>query len=232
MIFIKRLKRALLITLVLILVCFVIALVWLSNAYTKTIESYPIESTISELRNSNNYSPYEDISEIFLDSIVAVEDHRFYKHGPVDIIGTGRAFITNIVSQEIEQGGSTITQQLAKNLFLSHEQTIERKLKEMFIAHRLEQLYTKKEILELYVNIINYGDGNVGIKMASTNYFDSAPIELSFDEATMLAGLPQAPSAYALSSNYDLALERQAQVIDALGEFTSEYDSYINTESD
>lgn len=231
MIFIKHFKRALLITLGLILVCFTVAFMWLSNAYTKTIESYPIETTVSNLRVSDNYCIYEDISEIFLDSIVAVEDRRFYSHGAVDIIGTGRAFVTNILSREIEQGGSTITQQLAKNLFLSHEQTIERKLKEMFIAHRLEELYSKDEILELYVNIINYGDGNIGIKMASKNYFDSSPIELSFDEATLLAGLPQAPSAYALSNNYDLALERQEQVIEALEEFTSDYDDYINTET-
>ncbi len=204
---------------------------WLSNAYTKTIEAYPIEATISDLRNSDNYCLYTDMSEIFLDSIVAVEDRRFYKHGAIDIIGTGRAFVTNILSRDIEQGGSTITQQLAKNLFLSHEQTLQRKLTEMFIAHRIEKLYSKNDILELYVNIINYGDGNIGIKMASENYFNSLPIELSFDEATLLAGLPQAPSAYALSNNYALALQRQAQVIEALEQFTSEYDDYINLET-
>ncbi len=231
MIVIKHFKRALLITLGLILVCFTVTSMWLSNAYTKTIEAYPIEATISDLRNSDNYCLYTDMSEIFLDSIVAVEDRRFYKHGAIDIIGTGRAFVTNVLSRDIEQGGSTITQQLAKNLFLSHEQTLQRKLTEMFIAHRIEKLYSKNDILELYVNIINYGDGNIGIKMASENYFNSLPIELSFDEATLLAGLPQAPSAYALSNNYALALQRQAQVIEALEQFTSEYDDYINLET-
>lgn len=132
-------------------------------AYHRTINAYPIKETIVALQNSENYTHFDEISPTFLDAIVAIEDHRFYKHGAVDLIGLGRALITNVVCGNIEQGGSTITQQLAKNLFLDKTQTLERKLKEMFIAYELENLYSKEEILELYVNAIYYGDGNTGI---------------------------------------------------------------------
>lgn len=193
------------------------------SAYHRTINAYPIKETIVALQNSENYTHFDEISPTFLDAIVAIEDHRFYKHGAVDLIGLGRALITNVVCGNIEQGGSTITQQLAKNLFLDKTQTLERKLKEMFIAYELENLYSKEEILELYVNAIYYGDGNTGITMASQNYFNKTPKELTFDEATLLAGLPQAPSAYALSNHYDAALKRQSQVITALIAFSDDY---------
>ena len=189
------------------------------SAYQHTIDAYPIEETVATLQNNAYYTPFDQISPTFLDAIVAIEDHRFYKHGAVDFIGLGRALITNFISGDIEQGGSTITQQLAKNLFLDKTQTLERKIKEMFLAYRLERLYTKEEVLEMYVNAIYYGDGNTGIGMASENYFNKSPKDLTFDEATLLAGLPQAPSLYALSTHYDAALKRQSQVIAALVAF-------------
>lgn len=193
------------------------------TAYQHTINTYPIKETVATLQNNTYYTSFDQISPTFLDAIVAIEDHRFYKHGAVDFIGLGRALITNFISRDIEQGGSTITQQLAKNLFLDKTQTLERKIKEMFLAYELERLYTKEEVLELYVNAIYYGDGNTGIAMASQNYFNKTPKDLTFDEATLLAGLPQAPSAYALSTHYDAALKRQSQVIAALVSFSDDY---------
>ena len=200
-------------------------------AYKHTISSYPIEQTIASLRSNENYTSSQHISATFLDAIVAIEDHRFYDHGAVDFIGMGRAFITNFISGNIEQGGSTITQQLAKNLFLDQTQSLERKFKEIFLAHELEKLYSKDEILELYVNVIYYGDGNTGITMASQNYFNKLPSELTFNEATLLAGLPQAPSAYALSSHYDAAVKRQTQVISALISFIDDYKHLTNLDT-
>ena len=126
---------------------------------------------------------------------------------------------------QIVQGGNTITQQLAKNIFLSNEKTLdnektlERKLKEIIISFKLEEEYSKPEILELYVNIIYYGDGYTGISEASKGYFNKKPNELKEDEATLLAGIPQAPSYYELSSNYDKAERRQQEVIAALNNF-------------
>ncbi|MGL4372904.1 MAG: transglycosylase domain-containing protein, partial [Turicibacter sp.] len=184
--------------------------------YQKVIEQFPIEEVISEVYTNEDFVSLEAIDKIFLDSIVAIEDHRFYQHGAIDPISIMRATVNNLVEGEITQGGSTITQQLVKNLFLENEQTYTRKIKEIFIAHELEQHYSKDEILELYVNAIYYGDGYYGIADATLGYFQKEPSDLTYEEATLLAGLPQAPSAYALSTNYEKALLRQKQVISAL----------------
>lgn len=212
-------KKILKVMLAILLISTIGGISFTYSAYQHTIDAYPIEETVATLQNNAYYTPFDQISPTFLDAIVAIEDHRFYKHGAVDFIGLGRALITNFISGDIEQGGSTITQQLAKNLFLDKTQTLERKIKEMFLAYRLERLYTKEEVLEMYVNAIYYGDGNTGIGMASENYFNKSPKDLTFDEATLLAGLPQAPSLYALSTHYDAALKRQSQVIAALVAF-------------
>lgn len=178
-----------------------------------------IEKRIDEIRQQEDYVTIDDISETFLNAIVAVEDHRFYNHGAIDLVSIARAFYENIKNGQIVQGGSTITQQLAKNIFLSNEKTLERKIKEIIISFKLEEEYSKPEILELYANIIYYGDGYTGISEASKGYFNKKPNELKEDEATLLAGIPQAPSYYELSSNYDKAERRQQEVIAALNNF-------------
>lgn len=178
-----------------------------------------IEKRIDEIRQQEDYVTIDDISETFLNAIVAVEDHRFYNHGAIDLVSIARAFYENIKNGQIVQGGNTITQQLAKNIFLSNEKTLERKIKEIIISFKLEEEYSKPEILELYANIIYYGDGYTGISEASKGYFNKKPNELKEDEATLLAGIPQAPSYYELSSNYDKAERRQQEVIAALNNF-------------
>lgn len=178
-----------------------------------------IEKRIDEIRQQEDYVTIDDISETFLNVIVAVEDHRFYNHGAIDLVSIARAFYENIKNGQIVQGGNTITQQLAKNIFLSNEKTLERKIKEIIISFKLEEEYSKPEILELYVNIIYYGDGYTGISEASKGYFNKKPNELKEDEAILLAGIPQAPSYYELSSNYDKAERRQQEVIAALNNF-------------
>lgn len=205
-----------------ILTCFTSVLI-ISSVYRSIINDIEIQNIVNEIQASSNYVQVEDINEIFLDAIIAIEDHRFYKHGAIDLISIARATFINIKNKDIVEGGSTITQQLVKNLFLNMEQTLERKLNEIFIAFELEKLYSKEEILELYVNIVYYGDGFTGIKSACNGYFNKEPKDLSKDEATLLAGLPQAPSAYALNSNYEKALERQQQVIEALNNLNITY---------
>ena len=167
--------------------------------------------------------PLEEITPDFTDAIVAIEDHRFYEHGAFDFISLVRATFINMKTKEVTQGGSTLTQQVGKNLYFNNNRTFIRKVAELFVALDLERIYSKDDILELYVNIVYYGDGNYGIKEASENYFDNTPAELSYDEATLLAGLPQAPSAYALNSHYDRAKQRQSEVIEALTEYRNKY---------
>ena len=188
-------------------------------SYKEAIEEFPIREKIASTREDAIFVPLEEITPDFTEAIVAIEDHRFYEHGAFDFISLIRATFVNLKAKEVTQGGSTLTQQVAKNLYFSNDQTFIRKVSELFVAFDLERIYSKDDILELYVNIIYYGDGNYGIKEASENYFGKTPAELSYDDATLLAGLPQAPSAYALNSNYDRAKQRQSEVIAALTEY-------------
>ena len=162
-----------------ILIIFLVVFAGFSiKLYRKDISPMVIEKRIDEIRHQEDYVTIDDINETFLNAIVAVEDHRFYNHGVIDFISIARAFYENIKNGEIVQGGSTITQQLAKNIFLSNEKTVERKIKEIIISFKLEEEYSKAEILELYVNIIYYGDGYTGISEASKGYFNNKPNEL------------------------------------------------------
>lgn len=187
--------------------------------YKEAIDSISLRDKVNEVRSSNDYVDIDEISNIFKDAIVAIEDIRFYEHGAIDIRSLARAVTVNIKEKELLQGGSTITQQVAKNLYFDNDQNFKKKIAEMFIAFDLERIYSKNDILELYVNIIYYGDDNYGIREASNNYFGKEPIDLDYDESTLLAGLPQAPSVYALGENYEAAKERQKQVIEALNKF-------------
>lgn len=189
--------------------------------YKEVIGEVTLGEKVEIIKKDKDYVPLEDVSPLFTDAIISIEDHRFYEHGAFDIISLVRAAIINLKENEIKQGGSTITQQVAKNLYFSDNQTFIRKIAELLVAFDLEGTYTKDQILELYVNIIYYGDGNYGIKEASENYFGKDPSKLSFDEATILAGLPQAPSVYSLDINYKLVKERQQEVIDALKEYNN-----------
>lgn len=184
--------------------------------YVQSTQDNNIKKTIDQLRTTENYTELENISETFLNAIVSVEDHRFYEHGGFDVVSIGRAALENMKAHEIISGGSTITQQLAKNLFLTFDQTYERKIAEVLIAKDLEAMYTKDEILELYVNVINYGEQQQGIGNASLHYFKSNPKNLNTSEAVLLAGLPQSPNNFALTLNYDRAVIRSNQVVLAM----------------
>ena len=186
------------------------------DMYKSAMETQSLESRVEEARASESFTGMENVSEMFIDALISVEDRDFYEHGAVSVKSLARAVVTNIRAGGYLEGGSTITQQVAKNLCFSMEKELSRKVAELFVAKDLEDNYTKDEILELYINIIYYGDGYNGIWEASWGYFGKAPSELNLDEATLLAGLPQAPSAYALSSNRDRALERRTEVVEAM----------------
>ncbi|WP_179151876.1 biosynthetic peptidoglycan transglycosylase [Oceanobacillus senegalensis] len=188
--------------------------------YQEAIEGIPVMEKVESVKDDEDFVRLEDVSPDFTDAVVAIEDHRFYRHGAFDLISLVRAMLTNLKAKEIVQGGSTLTQQVAKNLYFSNNQNFIRKVAELFVAFDLERIYSKDDILELYVNIIYYGEGNYGVKEASLYYFGKTPEELSYEEATFLAGLPQAPSLY--SSNDNMAKQRQSEVMEALSEYRSE----------
>ncbi|MEM1140184.1 MAG: PBP1A family penicillin-binding protein [Pseudomonadota bacterium] len=151
-----------------------------------------------------------------VDAVIAIEDRRFYAHGGIDSLGILRALVVNIRKGRIEQGGSTLTQQLAKNLFLTPDRTVKRKLQEMMLARWLEHRYTKEEILGLYLGRVYYGAGAYGIEAAARRYFSKPAAQLTVPEAAMLAGLLKAPSLYAPTSNPAGAQARMALVLNAM----------------
>ncbi|WP_353893206.1 transglycosylase domain-containing protein [Proteinivorax hydrogeniformans] len=139
------------------------------------------------------YTPIENISPYLINAIIAVEDNSFYDHIGFDPIAIARASLVNLTQRRYAQGGSTITQQLAKNVFLTGERAMNRKVKELVYAIRIEQLYSKNEILEQYLNTIYFGHGNYGVGAASRYFFNKTPDELTLDEATLLAGIINGP---------------------------------------
>lgn len=159
------------------------------------------------------FVPYDKIPDLLKKGIIATEDRRYYDHGAVDIIGVGRAFITNSMAGETLEGGSTIAQQTVKNIFLSNERTMTRKLEELALAVQLERNYSKEEILELYLNTIYFGHGAYGVGEASRVYFGKAPQDLDLSQCAMLAGLPQAPSAYDPISHPQEGAKRMTMVL-------------------
>lgn len=157
---------------------------------------------------SNEWANLDEISEYLLEAVVAVEDKNFYEHHGFDYLRIAKAMVTNIKSGSIVQGASTISQQYIKNLYLDFDKTWSRKIEEAFLTLELEVHYEKEDILEGYLNTINYGQGNMGIVNAASYYFNKKPSELSLEEAIMLAGIPKNPSNYNPVSNYDASVAR------------------------
>jgi penicillin-binding protein 1A len=160
--------------------------------------------------------PLASMSPHLVRAIIAVEDQRFYDHGGVDIVRVAGAALSNIRQGRNAQGGSTITQQLARQSFLSMEKTYHRKLTEVIVAARLEQQLAKDEILELYLNKVYFGDGLYGVEAASLGYFGKHALDLEVAEAALLAGLVKSPSTYAPTVNVDRAVARRNVVLQAM----------------
>ncbi len=158
----------------------------------------------------------DEIPPALIDAVLAVEDRRFYGHFGVDLIGTGRALLANLRAGRVVQGGSTLTQQLAKNLFLTPERTIRRKVQEVLLAFWLERRFSKDEILELYLNRVYFGGGAWGVEAASARYFGKTVSELNLGEAALLAGLLKAPSRYSPVNDADRAAARATVVLDLM----------------
>lgn len=160
----------------------------------------------------------ERVPTHLVQAVVATEDHRFYRHSGIDYVGTFRALLHNLFAGKTVQGGSTITQQLAKNVFLTHDRTYRRKLKEMLIAKKIEWKYNKNEIMEMYLNNIYFGEGAWGIKRAAEIYFGKEVERLTPGESALLVGIIKAPSALNPFKNFQKAMKEREQVLDRMEE--------------
>ena len=192
--------------------------------YKDATSKLSLSDSVNQIRSGEDYIKLEDISQDYKNAVVAVEDHRFYSHKGIDVISMLRATYVNIKSSSLTYGASTITQQVGRLLYFTQEKSPIRKFAEIFVAFDLEKNYSKDEILELYLNIIYFGNGYTGIHDASYGYFNKSPKDLTFYEATYLAGLPNAPSVY--SENDKLGEERRLQVVQAVEKYCKEQSDF------
>lgn len=214
----KLFRKLLILLLILLLVACGLMFILGYSTYSEALKEKPLLTRVEEIRNNEHFVDYKDLSKDYINAVVAVEDHRFYEHGAIDPIGIARALWVNIKNWNLQEGGSTITQQVAKNIVFSQEETFSRKLGEILAAYDLEKNYSKDEILALYVNTCYFGEGYYGIYDASMGYYNKLPKDLNLDEASMLAGVPNAPSVYAPTVNPDLAKKRQRHVLNKMVE--------------
>ena len=184
--------------------------------YEEAVKEKPMEQMAEEIMSREDFTEYEELPEIYKSAVISSEDKRFFSHCGVDLISIGRALWNDLKAGAFVEGGSTISQQLMKNQYFTQEKKLERKFAEIFAALELEKKYEKEEIFEMYVSTIYFGSGYYGIAEAAEGYYGKTPEELSDSEAIMLAGLPNAPSAYSLDSSPELAKQRMRQVLDKM----------------
>jgi monofunctional glycosyltransferase len=190
------------------------------EVYADALKTTNLADKIEKIKSDDSYVELNTLPVYYKNAIVSVEDHRYYDHGPIDLIAIMRAIVSNIRNKDLLEGGSTITQQVAKNLYFIGTDTnsLYRKIAEIFMAYDLEGTYSKDDILEFYINTIYFGDGYYGVDEACNGYFKKSAKDMTLYEATMLAGIPNAPSVYAPTVNKDLALNRQRKVISTMVE--------------
>lgn len=164
--------------------------------YQDKIQEQSLSERVNQLKSKEDYVTLDQISPIYKEAVLESEDRRFYQHGPADYYGLARAMLTNLTTFSFKEGGSTITQQLSKNLCLSFEKNLSRKFAEVFIARDLEKMYSKDEILEMYLNITYLGEGNYGIQAASQYYYHIDAIDLNKQQSDILVKTLKRPSVY------------------------------------
>ena len=212
-----RIVRNLVLLVLALCLCAVLALAFLGwQMYTQALEAMPLDQRVRQVQSQESYTTFEELPDTYVDAVIAAEDHRFYEHGGIDLIAIGRALVNDIKAMSFVEGGSTITQQLAKNLYFTQEKELTRKVAEMFMAFHIEANYSKEEIFELYVNSIYFGNGCYDVASASQSYFGVKPSQMDENQCTLLAGIPNAPSVYDLHVNPDLAVQRQRQVVNLM----------------
>lgn len=212
----KLIKRILILIIIIIVAATCLIIGQGYQMYVDAIEEENIAEKIKSIKKDKNYISIDELPKEYIDAVVAAEDHRFYRHSGIDIKSIGRAIVTDIKARSIVEGGSTITQQLTKNIYFTQKKKFSRKIAEALMAIELEKNCSKDEILELYVNTSYFGDGYTGVKEACEGYFGKDTKDMDLNECTLLAGIPNAPSIYAPTKNLDLAKQRQKQVIEKM----------------
>ena len=197
----------------------------LSSAMERVRRVYHFKESLEAKVDRKQFVSSKDIPDMMKKAIVATEDRRFYDHGALDLVSVTRALVINYMAGQTLEGGSTIAQQTVKNIFLSHDRTLSRKIEELALAVRLEKNYTKDEILELYLNTIYFGHGAYGIKDAARIYFGKDVKDLNVSQCAMLAGLPQAPSVYDPITHPEEGIRRMAVVLTLMAQ-----QEYISSE--
>lgn len=182
-------------------------------AYDHIYRIVRLKKAVESKIDRKNYVKLNNIPLTFQQALIAVEDNRFYHHYGFDVEGILRATLVNMQTGSYTEGGSTITQQLVKNLFLNQEKNFARKAEEFVLAVDMELCYSKEDILEMYVNTIYFGSGAYGIKAACQTYFAKDPAELTLAESALLAGVPNAPSLYSPFVDFAAAKQRQTVVL-------------------
>lgn len=190
--------------------------------YRDALNNKSVLEKVEEIESKKEYVYFKDLPKEYIKAVIAVEDHRYYEHGAIDVISITRAIINNVKAKKLIEGGSTITQQLAKNIYFTQDRKLERKIAEIFMAYEIEKELDKDKIFELYVNTNYFGNGYYGIGNASHGYYDKEPSKLNLYECTMLAGVPNAPSVYAPTVNPELAERRRQIVVEAMAKYENE----------
>lgn len=178
--------------------------------------SQPLSTLVESVRAREDFVPYDQVAPMLYEATIAVEDARYMSHGAIDLPALARAAISQVIPWMPKSGGSTIAMQVVKNLYGVYDGGVTWKAAEIVLATRLCRMYSKEEILALYVNIINYGDGYHGIYDASMGYYGLHPSQLSDGMATLLAGVPQRPDLFAPRTNFEQARAKQRIVLDAM----------------
>jgi len=181
--------------------------------YETALENMPLEEKVAEVLSQPQFTPVETLPKVYLDAVLAVEDRNFYHHHGISFRSTARALVRNFQEGHVVEGGSTITQQLAKLWYFELDKRYDRKVAELLMAFNIEKHYEKDDILELYFNSIYFGSGYYNVYDASMGYFGVVPADMNSYQATMLAGIPNAPSVYSPDVNPDLAEQRRQQVV-------------------
>lgn len=181
--------------------------------YKNALINKPLSEAAAEIQEKESFTALNELPKSYLDAVISVEDHRFYYHSGINPIAIARAIKNDILTLSLAEGGSTITQQLAKNIYFSNEKSFIRKIAEMFMAVHIEKTLDKSKILELYVNTIYFGSGYYSVKEAAVGYFKVLPRYMTDYQCAMLAGIPNAPSVYSPDANPELAEKRTKQVL-------------------
>lgn len=214
----KVIKRVLLVTVVILLLGILSVTGYYAylgyGMYSDALEKKSVSEMAADVKSRCRFIEYSELPEFYVNAVVAVEDRSFFRHNGIDVIAIGRAVLHDIKVGAPEQGGSTITQQLAKNEYFSQEKRLERKFAEVFMAFEIEKELSKEDIFALYANSIYFGSGHYGIEAAADGYFGKNIPELSEYECAMLAGIPNAPSAYSPDISPELAKERTEIVLE------------------